>query len=178
MQVVADLVQGKSVALVGNSQLLLREDRAAEIDAHDVVLRMNLGLPSVVGPRVGRKTTIWSQGLWFKGHAPPDGCRAVVFMKLTQLGDIHWPHVQRAAGDVPCLRWPQDLEREVQEFVGAEPSSGIRWLYWLKRHASPSRVACYGMDCWKKMGNTWSTHHRIWNHKPQLERAAMERLMA
>jgi len=39
---------GKRVALVGNAKSALREGNAALIDAHDIVIRMNLGHPLIV----------------------------------------------------------------------------------------------------------------------------------
>ena len=44
------LVKDKSVALVGSAASLLEQDCAQQIDAHEVVIRMNLSIPGQAGP--------------------------------------------------------------------------------------------------------------------------------
>ena len=61
------LVKDKSVALVGSASSLLQQDCAQQIDAHDVVIRMNLSIPGQAGPadKVGHKTEIFSVSLFY-----------------------------------------------------------------------------------------------------------------
>lgn len=49
------LLEGRSVAIVGNSSTMLEKARAKAIDAHDVVIRFNKGFPN---DKVGHKTTL------------------------------------------------------------------------------------------------------------------------
>lgn len=177
MKRVEQLVAGKTVALVGNAISLTQgENRALEIDSHDVVIRMNAGLPTVVGSRyIGKRTTIWATAKHF-GMLNPD-CAMMVFMKLTKLGDQHWGmFLLDRHRPYPMVRWSQALEDEVKEFVGADPGTGIRLLYWLKRIAHPKWVSIFGMDCWSTPSN-WSKKYNTPNHKPDLERTAIARLM-
>lgn len=49
------LLEGRSVAIVGNSSQVLKKAQGKEIDAHDVVIRFNKGFPN---EKVGYKTDI------------------------------------------------------------------------------------------------------------------------
>lgn len=184
MRPIADLVAGKTVALVGNAASILREQHGESIDAHQIVIRMNLGLPEQIGRPVliGRRTDIWATAKYWGGIYPKNA-PSWVFMKplgLTKLGDEHWlacESLWEMVGDDSLDRWPMDLEREVRDFVGADPGTGVRLLYWLKRHASPLQISLFGFDCWQTPSH-WSNKGPTSNHSPRLERLAIERLLA
>ena len=169
------LVKDKSVALVGSASSLLEQDCAQQIDAHDVVIRMNLSIPRQAGPadKVGSKTDVWCMGRAF-GHVPlPQGVAHLLFMKLTETGDREWPHVQRR--DARAIRWPRDYEGLVRDYVGSDPGTGIRVLYWLARLAQPSSVTVFGMDCWETP-SSWSGAPAP-AHDPSKEKVAMQALL-
>lgn len=176
------LVRGCSVALVGNSAAILRGTAGHQIDHHDVVIRMNLGLPFRFMPRVpeaiGSRTTIWATAKHWPGVRPPKDCKASVWMKLTDLGRQQFPlFLAEIPSELLVDIWPQDLEDECREYVGADPGTGIRMLWWLKTKAKPRSVSCFGMDCWETPTSHWSGKGHTKNHDPDLERAAMLRLL-
>jgi len=174
----AELTMGRSVALVGNAKSLITGPGAAkEIDSHDVVIRMNAGLPGVLPHgKVGRKTDVWATAKHFPGLSPD--VKLMIFMKLTKLGDAHWKHFQEDSGFTsPMTRWPADYEAEVRGFVGADPGTGIRILYYLKRFCCPTSLGIYGMDCWDTL-SSWSNKPNTPNHVPLLEKDAMQRLLS
>lgn len=176
MKLLEDIVAGKTVALVGNAMSMMKVPVGAAIDYHDVVIRMNCGLPGIMPvPFIGSKTTIWATAKRFP-QVRRDVFRAILFMKLTELGDREWGEFMREKLPVPLVRWPRDLEQEVAEFVGADPGTGIRLLYWLKRKANPKKLSVFGMDCWQTPSN-WSKRMNTPNHKPDLERIAMDKLL-
>ena len=175
MQLLADLVRNRSVALVGNAASILTKDLGVVIDAHEVVIRINLGLPHrLPADACGRRTTIWATAKHWPGECPKD-VMAVLFMKLTALGDKHWSALMAESLPQPCVRWPLDLEERVHRFVGADPGTGIRLLWWLRHECSPSTVGVYGMDCWQSKTH-WSGRGHTPNHVPELERIALEKL--
>ena len=178
MHLLRDLVQNESVALVGNAASIFGKLDGEMIDDHSIVIRMNAGYPSLLGrlQDTGRRTDVWAAAKPFYG--PPQDTRLAIFMKLTPLGDSHWPMMQAACkqANVPCIRWSHELEMECQQFVGAPPGTGIRMLWWLKTYANPVRVSVYGMDCWKTTTH-WSGKRPTANHSPDLEASAMARLM-
>lgn len=177
LQPLADIVEGKTVAVVGNAMSLLhkQESQANLIDSHDHVLRMNAGVPGVLPPlHVGSRTTIWATAKHF-GELDPKP-QIAVFMKLTKLGNKHWQMFEQNRRPYPMIRWTHDLEAEVKEFVGADPGTGIRMLYFLKRYTKVAKVMTFGMDCWNSL-SSWSCKPNTPNHVPDLERQAMIRLM-
>ncbi len=176
MHLLADVVSGKSVALVGNAMSIATTPVADAIDGHDIVIRMNLGLPGIVPPSIiGKRTDVWATAKHWPGRCPKDA-KLIVFMKLTALGNMHWHDM--ISSPLPCqaIRWPADLEKACHEFVGADPGTGIRLLWWLKKQAVPRSVSVYGFDCWATNSH-WSGLRNTPNHKPDLERKAIERLM-
>lgn len=100
----------------------------------------------------------------------------MVFMKLTKSGDRDWARFLKDNDrDYPMIRWPQELADECVEFCQCDPGTGLRWLWWLKKKASPASVDIYGMDCWETP-SSWSKKFNTPNHNPSAERAAIERL--
>ena len=180
MNYLPDLVRDKTVAVVGNAKSLIEtsKSQAANIDAADVVIRMNAGIPPIVpAGKVGSKTTVWATAKHFGSRMNPD-CQLMLFMKLTKLGDQHWgDFLNDTHRDYPMERWTQELEDEVKEFVGADPGTGIRIVYFLKHYCQPKKITLYGMDCWKTL-SSWSNKPNTPNHVPLLEEQALLRLMS
>jgi hypothetical protein len=178
MQLLDELVAGKRVALVGNASSIVETATAEQIDGHDIVVRMNLGLPHLsYSKTVGKRTDVWASAKYWPEVTAPADCELIVFMKLTPLGDMHWDkwRIDGSLG-VPMIRWPHALEDACREFVGADPGTGIRLLWWLKTHAKPLQVSVFGFDCWKTP-SAWSGRFNTPNHDPKLEQAALEKLL-
>ena len=172
----ADLTAGKSVALVGNSIKLLDAGLGDEIDSHDVVIRMNRGLPNAYDS-IGSKTTIWTVGRYWPDLEPPKDCELIMWMKLTQLGvSDYYRAKQHWARTTEIQWWSHADEQAATDFVGAPPGTGIRLLWWLKSFGTPRAVQTYGMDCWKAVSH-WSGQLNAPAHDPDLERIAMEKLL-
>lgn len=183
------LVAGRSVALVGNSQAILRQKAGRQIDCHDVVIRINLGIPTalrasvqdtdelkMIADAIGRRTSIWASAKYWPSVVVPSDLQSCCWMKLTAMGKEQLPSFLASMGKIPVDIWPQRFEDECREFVGADPGTGIRMLWWLKTKAQPRSVSCFGMDCWEEPTH-WSGRRNTPNHKPDLERAAMLRLL-
>lgn len=173
----SEVVDGYSVALVGNSERILRDAPGELIDRHDVVIRMNCGLPSCIGDAAGTRTTIWAAARHWESVETPDDCEAILWMKLTKMGEHELERwVTRHTPKIPMFTWTQELEDECREYVGADPGTGIRMLWWLRKKVDPKSVSCYGMDCWEEPTH-WSGMMNTPNHSPKLEREAMLRLL-
>lgn len=52
------LLKNKTVAIVGNSEKILKEKHGAEIEAHDIVIRFNKGFPQAAPEALGKRTDI------------------------------------------------------------------------------------------------------------------------
>lgn len=177
MDLLREFVRGKRVALVGNAMSILDRRDGHKIDSHDVVIRMNAGLPRDGHDPVaiGHRTDVWATARYF--GKPADGTVMTVWMKITDLGKRDRATFAYRHPYHPLVDWTQGLEASCREFVGADPGTGIRLLWWLKKHAAPASVSVYGMDCWKSLSH-WSKRANTPNHRPSLEMAAMERLLS
>lgn len=173
-----DIVAGMSIALVGNSAAILREKPGRQIDSRDVVIRINRGIPQVVDPdAIGHRTSIWATAKHWNDLEAPKGCHVAMWMKLTALGRVQLPFFRHAhEKHLVVEEWSQTDEDLCREFVGADPGTGIRMLWWLRHRADPRSVSCYGMDCWEEPTH-WSGRKQTANHRPDLERQAMLRLL-
>jgi hypothetical protein len=172
-----DFVAGKSIAVVGNSEAIFEREDGPAIDAHDVVVRINLGLPwKLQGHRksIGYRTDLWATARYWP-DAEPESCRLILWMKLTNLGKVELSWLLQSHPKATVVVWDEDLERECAEFVGASPGTGIRLLWWLKMRAAPASIDAYGFDCWERRCH-WSGTQFHWNHSPQKEKAAMQTL--
>ena len=177
MQQLADLVAGKTVALVGNAASLLEQDKAQQIDDHDIVIRINLGLPLKINPsKLGRKHDVWVTARYWGARTNPD-VQLMVFMKLTVIGDRDWEHFQGEKDRrPPMIRWPVDLADECIDYCGCDPGCGLRILWFLKKHCEPKAVDIYGMDCWETP-STWSSKFNTPNHNPSKEKEVIQKLL-
>lgn len=174
----AAMLDGKTVAIVGNSTDIETYRSCPSIDGHEVVIRMNLGLPQVFAlwPERGIRTTVWATAkFWNPGRwlvHPELG----VFMKLSELGEHHWSEFQKKPPTFPMVRWAPDLESECEEFVGSSPSTGLRMTWFAITKCKPSLVTVAGFDHWKTPTN-WSGRMNTPSHDPAKEAAAMRRLL-
>lgn len=153
------------------------------IDAHDVVIRINEGIrrkSTAAHTSLGCRTTVWAAAKAFE--IPCEECRLGLFMKpdgLTKNGDRDWPLFYEWMRDnlVEPARWPMDMEQECREFVGADPGTGIRLVWWLKKKAQPESVSIYGFDFWQTVSH-WNGKKNTPNHNPELEAIAMQKLLS
>lgn len=176
MRPIEDLVAGKTVALVGNaSSMLDSPPPAGEIDAHDVVVRINMGVPGIVpATAVGTKCDLWVTAKHFP-QVNRSLFRAILFMKLTKLGDREWALFERERLSIPLVRWPRELADECIRYVQCDPGCGLRMLWWLKKKAEPKSVDLYGFDCWEST-SSWSRRKNTPNHNPGQERRMVHQL--
>lgn len=174
---IRSIVSGKRVALVGNAMSLLKENRGGEIDEHDIVIRINKGLPEFVGSSVGQKTDVWVTARHFK-EVDPRRFRLTIFMKLTRLGDLEWSRLSSSDEGVqsPIVRWPLDLATECMAYCKCDPGCGLRMLWLLKKKLDPSHISVFGMDGWKTPSSWNPEWHKFNNHNPARERQIIEEL--
>jgi len=164
------ILADKRVAVVGNSADILERRHGAVIDEHDLVLRMNYGIPGR-SPRatpeaIGRRTDIVAAA---QANEPDvlyrHSCPAYLWwMKLTLKGwtdlqDVHDSALLNERG-VRLWRWPHALEKEVESWVGRSPSTGIRVLYTIARLSQARAISAFGMSWWGAAGGSESNWWR------------------
>ena len=152
-----EMVMGKTVALVGPAQSL--KGMGAEIDAADVVVRMNRGFPAVSeeAHHCGQRTDILYHCMLEKencgGKIPwkelkeqnvfvcspyPDGVHP--FNR-----DIVRFHGKNASRNLPFHAMQRNLYLTLAKAVGTRPNTGICAIVDLLAHR-PASLKIYGMD--------------------------------
>jgi hypothetical protein len=164
-------IAGKTVAVVGNARSLLAAAHGAAIDAHDLVLRMNRGLPAAAGAQ-GRRTDI------------------LAFATFDGVADIHesfgarW-HVwmsPKGRDAAPRSRLPPmtefyDLDRwqALHDRLGSRPSVGAMVLDHLSAKG-PQGVTVFGFD-FKRSDTFYQQTQHIGPHDYRSEEALCEQLV-
>ncbi len=175
------LFEGKTVALVGNDKAMMKAELGEQIDSHDVVVRMNRGVPNPgLEKRVGSKTDIVTAG---KIH-PLDTFTLepahIFWLKHTSLGAMHladvdkWQPFKKAG--VRLWHMPRVTFDSFQMELVSAPSAGYIMARLLTQFANPKKISVFGITCWGKLEagsqfNTWWPHARIF-HNPDAEAAA------
>lgn len=169
------LVAGKTVALVGNSSDALKRTLGDAIDSHDVVIRMNAGVPTQ-GQYIalGSRTDILAIGTiqcldtstWYLGDPFPQ----VWFWKATTLGDKQWVQIAQEYTGYQRWRIPKDWIREAWQAVGGRPSGGIGLVHALTQHMEPASISVFGFDFFGELGSRES-----WWHEQRPEAVIMQK---
>lgn len=151
------LVRGRRVAVIGNSQSLLRQRAGDDIDAHDVVVRINRAPviePSAQGTRIDvlfvaskqmsadmvreffdPKLIVWASE---RRHFMPD-------YSSFEERLILYP-----------LEWWEPLYRALDE---TRPSTGLIALDFFSNHSECSSVSAYGFDFFES--KTFYDHRKV-----------------
>jgi hypothetical protein len=139
-------LRGKTIAVVGNAQSLFAQAHGADIDAHDIVLRFNMGF--VTDPaRQGQRTDILALAceLPLAEIRRRYGHPQIVW--VTPLRELMAPDLAADRADmlvVPLAQW-EDLH---QAMNGARPSAGAITIDWLRTRAELKTLSLFGFD-WK-----------------------------
>ena len=145
-------IRGKTVAIVGNAQSLLRQENGEMIDAHQVVIRMNFGytyaphLNRFVAPKqIGQKTDIVCSGnavnIVTELQRYPD-CKALVHMSGGNRNETYEKYSNK------FHTYPLEYWKELKNVLTSRPSTGMM-VFDMVEKSKPSHVNVFGMD-WKK----------------------------
>ncbi|MEJ6478521.1 MAG: glycosyltransferase family 29 protein [Octadecabacter sp.] len=137
------LIAGKSVAVVGNAQSLLAGELGDEIDGHDIVIRLNAGVPKIPTSQGARTdmvglTPVLSEDEMLAGFAPQ-----TLLMLIPKMRHFNIWRRDSVAHTVfyPFRHWLSD-----QRKIGRRPSSGFMAISWLMRLNAAQSVTLYGFD--------------------------------
>ena len=137
------LIAGKSVAVVGNAQSLLAGELGDEIDARDIVIRLNKGFPKHLGAQGSRTnmvglTSELGEAEMLAGFAPDT--LLMLIPKMRHFNIWRRDSVARTLF-YPFRHWLSD-----QRKIGRRPSSGFMAISWLMRLDAAQSVMLYGFD--------------------------------
>lgn len=172
------LCEGKSIAIVGNAQSLFTQKRAAEIDAHDIVVRMNksvLAEPSVQAV-IGFRCDIYTASgvglvpLEYHRTQQPQTCYYMTTRKretaptyFNFFPEEMWEELQREL----CLNKDEE----------ARPSTGIMTIYMILKTVKYKQVDIYGFDFWNTKTFYNPTLSVAATHNPSYEKEYVEKLL-
>lgn len=141
LQCLADFVRGKKVAIIGNSQKL--RDKGEEIDAFDVVVRMNRAwdLPIQMKQDVGSKTDIVCLS----------ADREKLATILSRYSNVVWMTPKKRSELEPSLLpnlyfYPLDFWKSLRQQLGARPSTGCMVFDLFSRLVDKGDLTMYGFD--------------------------------
>ena len=161
-----------TMAVVGNSPDLLTQGHGELIDRHELVLRMNAGMP---GPEhreaLGERTDILAVGnLTVLNEAPVGFQPGMVWFHKpsTRLGDREWAMLTSVGSvsdkHIPLHRLPPERYPALAEEVGAPPSGGLFVVSELLRHGLCGRLNLFGFSFFGAAGSRESWWH---NERPK-----------
>lgn len=158
----ADVIKNKSVALIGNSLSLFSFKYGAQIDSHDVVIRINKAAMLYTkfdAPEThGTKTTIW--GVWDINTFDQEALKKAKKVIRVHVGT-------RDTGPLADYTISRDIIKELKSDGIRNPSSGLIFLQLLIK-LEPSIVRVYGFD-WKKTLTFTDTTKKDAHHTFPLE---------
>lgn len=185
MKRIQDLCQGKSIAIVGNAESLHSMHKAVEIDAHDIVIRMNKGVmadPEVLSRHLGFKCSIYA----FSGAGYVNEQE-----HHTQAPDLSVWMTTRKREKAPAhvAFFPEDmwnsLQKDLAELGNSEaekeirPSTGLMVIYMILKGVGYRNVDIYGFDFWQTKTfynrKTISPRRSI---QPSAEKLLIDKLLA
>lgn len=155
------------MALVGNSSSALERDLGPAIDLHEVVIRINAGVPGEDQvSALGNRTDILAVGTLqclLESEQHLHDTVPVWFWKTTRLGDKQWAALEED-GFRDLWRVPAEWNHDARVAVGAKPSGGIGLVHALVHHMEPASISVFNFDFFGALGSkdSWWHHERRW----------------
>lgn len=141
LSALADLTKGKSVALVGNAKSLREKSLGGEIDAHDVVIRLNRG-PIMSTEISGQKTTVLATSIPISmGLFKQRGCELALWLTPKRRKFPLWFLKKK----YNCAVFPKSQHKALSRTIGSRPTSGVMALHSVL-DGEPSQVTLFGFD--------------------------------
>lgn len=168
---VEKLIKGRSVAIVGNAMSLCDRRYGQEIDAHDVVIRLNRG--PIMSPEIsGTRTTILAATTHVSlGSFLQKGCSLFLWLTPKRRKLPLWVWKRRRMSSIFPKRLHQKLTRE----LGSRPSSGIMVVIAVEE-CHPSNVTLFGFDGFSSVSLSGSGKMHAGPHDYQSEQSYLKDL--
>ena len=173
-----------SIAVIGSGASTKGKCLGADIDAHDIVIRMHGQQPTDANlSDLGKKWTWLASGLKREHNGVP-------FIHHIEVGTekvlcVHWAEKYGSRENTlperhrHLIEWmPFEWANECQIELGAWPTSGMFLLFWLKKRGLLSDCDIYGIDGYKTGYHSGAQvdprAHKI--HRFEKERAVFDKL--
>ena len=152
-------LKSAKVAVVGNAQSILDNANGADIDSHDVVVRLNRGLITEPAAQ-GKRSDILGLACNMTHAEVAEAFGTPRIVWLTPIRELMANDLLRRRTElsvVPIPHW-MDLKRQIDE---ARPSAGLIVLNLLLHYSSCERIDLYGFD-WKA---SKTLYHSVERHE-------------
>ncbi len=137
------LVEGRSVAIVGNARSLLATQSGDEIDRNDIIIRLNKGF--VIDPLAqGRRTDM--VGLTPELTEEETTARFQPGHFLMLIPKMRHYAFRRPDSIAKTLFYPWRWWFADRNLIGRRPSSGFMMISWLVRLGAARQITLYGFD--------------------------------
>jgi hypothetical protein len=171
----AQFVDGKRVALVGNARSLFGKKLGADIDGYDTIIRLNRG--RVVDPaQQGSRTTVigTSRAISDDEVNAKIQAQAVVWLTSKRWKIPDWSTATWAKTDVMPLRLWHRLYRQ----LGYRPTSGLIMLYLIQQRLRPVELSLFGFDFYASENFYSGMLKENTIHSPSAEKEVFESIIA
>lgn len=174
---IKEYLKDKSIAIVSNSEILLKREYGQDIENNDIVIRFNHGIPKPKYLKnIGNRTDIWYYAL-NNQH-----------MQLTLFNSfIEKPkHLIRFNNDMihpdlvnHTLTTDPQYTEDCKKDIGIEtyPTSGIFFFWYILNHTEYKEINLYGFDCF--LMNNYINNDRklpLKYHRPDIEREWLKKI--
>lgn len=171
MEALRNRVEGKRVALVGNAASIFERSDGAEIDACDIVMRMNRGFVRDVRSQGSRTDVLCiSTALDWRDLRAAFGDAAIVYGNKNRwvMTKLMWRN-RYSLVYYPLDSWAKLSAR----LDGKVPSTGLMAIDLLRKHLKASEIRLYGFD-WKQTKTYYSDKVELTGHAWDTERRIVE----
>ena len=139
-----EFFNNKSIAIIGNAQSLFDQELGKEIDAHDIVIRMNSGL--IKDPKSqGNKTTIWASSFPLKEKEINEKFNPKYVFWITpklSVKPVYSISLHKKMFMLPFFIW-ESLYQKLDE---TRPTTGLSIIYFVLEYCNAKKVDLYGFD--------------------------------
>lgn len=175
--------ENKSIAVIGNSSILLNNKFGLLIDAHDIVVRIN-NAPKYIckyPENAGHKTTVMSYGMsnlriakQMSNICNPEYTLFLIRCNGAINTNDYTQFKNAVHGDI------QEYSELKSNFTGYKPSTGIVTINYFFKNIKFSKLSLYGFDCFEsssgfKINQFGSYLYK--DHNQILERSYLNKLM-
>jgi len=185
----------KSIALVGSGGSVLDHEYGELIESHDIVLRINRGVPyKEFQKHVGKRTDVWSYGCGARDdlrRKAYDGMPDMKYSMYPWFGNSWVPDYLRKLETNIIL--PERFSRTAMKHCGGNPATtGADTLHFLITGTEYKEISIFGIDCYKtgywfqsvdnsidiSSSNSKALNRTKQEHKVDFEEKFIEKLVA
>lgn len=162
------LVEGKTIAVVGNGPSEIGKGKGAEIDAHDIVIRMNNYKTEGYEQDYGSKTDIWVRGAGgddVLDYTSVSNYKACVWAVSHKNFMVHFDNLELLNRDLKnpnilIIDLPFDNLNSLKKESGITfPSTGLGFIYYMMKKCSAKQVDFYGFSFLEENFAGYATHY-------------------